>query len=288
MGEMVLAAKITHVPSMFISEQPGPHHGCRQAAIEGLREIGRRCRALGATTLVVFDTHWLVNSGFHINAAERYAGIYTSNEFPQFIQDLEYDYPGNPELGDAIAKLASEDGVRIQSHHVATLALEYGTLVPMRYMNEDKHFKVLSIAAWCPWHAFEDSRKIGLATRRAIEASGEKMAVLASGSLSHRIHDNNKAVEGLNTISNEFYHQTDERVLELWTGGDMKAFVDMLPTYATACHGEGLMHDTAMLFGALGWDGYRGKAEIVTDYFASSGTGQVNAVFPVSPLPLAA
>ena len=27
MGEIVLAAKITHVPSMFISEQPGPHHG---------------------------------------------------------------------------------------------------------------------------------------------------------------------------------------------------------------------------------------------------------------------
>ncbi len=45
MGEIVLAAKITHVPSMFISEQPGPHHGCRAAAIEGHREIARRARA---------------------------------------------------------------------------------------------------------------------------------------------------------------------------------------------------------------------------------------------------
>ncbi len=41
------------------------------------------------------------------------------------------------------------------------------------------------------------------------------------------------------------------------------------------------MHDTAMLLGALGWDEYEGKAEVVTPYFGSSGTGQINAIFPV-------
>jgi 3,4-dihydroxyphenylacetate 2,3-dioxygenase len=41
------------------------------------------------------------------------------------------------------------------------------------------------------------------------------------------------------------------------------------------------MHDTAMLFGALGWDRYEGSVDIVTPYFASSGTGQINAVFSV-------
>ncbi len=56
----------------------------------------------------------------------------------------------------------------------------------------------------------------------------------------------------------------------------------MLPDYATACHGEGLMHDTAMLLGALGWDEYDRPVEIVTPWFPSSGTGQVNAVFPVA------
>ena len=42
------------------------------------------------------------------------------------------------------------------------------------------------------------------------------------------------------------------------------------------------MHDTAMLLGALGWDGYAGSAEILTPWFASSGTGQLNAVFPLA------
>ncbi|MBL0370799.1 3,4-dihydroxyphenylacetate 2,3-dioxygenase [Rhizobium sp. KVB221] len=282
MGKISVAAKITHVPSMFISEQPGPNQGCRQAAIDGLGEIGRRCDAAGVDTIVVFDTHWLVNTAFHINSRARYAGVYTSNEFPHFIQDLKYDYRGAPELGDAVAAIATEKGVRVMSHHVDTLDLEYGTLVPMRYINADGRFRVLSIAAWCPWHEMEDSMKIGQAVREAIEASNLNAAVLASGSLSHRIHDNNDAPAGIHTISDEFYRQVDLRVVDLWKDGRNKEFLDMLPLYSTLCHGEGFMHDTAMLFGALGWDRYAGRAEILTDYFTSSGTGQINAVFPLA------
>jgi 3,4-dihydroxyphenylacetate 2,3-dioxygenase len=43
------------------------------------------------------------------------------------------------------------------------------------------------------------------------------------------------------------------------------------------------MHDTAMLLGALGWSDYDGQAEVLTPYFGASGTGQINAVFPVTP-----
>ena len=39
------------------------------------------------------------------------------------------------------------------------------------------------------------------------------------------------------------------------------------------------MHDTVMLFGALGWDQYQGRGEVITEYFPSSGTGQTNVVF---------
>ena len=37
----------------------------------------------------------------------------------------------------------------------------------------------------------------------------------------------------------------------------------------------------SMLFAALGWDQYKGKGEVIGEYFPSSGTGQVNVVFPV-------
>jgi 3,4-dihydroxyphenylacetate 2,3-dioxygenase len=38
-----------------------------------------------------------------------------------------------------------------------------------------------------------------------------------------------------------------------------------------------------MLLGALGWSDYDAPAEVITPYFGASGTGQLNAVFPVTP-----
>ena len=75
MGKVSLVAKITHVPSMYLSELDGPHKGCREAAIEGHRIISRRCRELGVDTLVVFDTHWLVTSGDQVNCSARWEGV---------------------------------------------------------------------------------------------------------------------------------------------------------------------------------------------------------------------
>ncbi len=282
MGTLALAAKITHVPSMYLSELDGPHKGCRAAAIAGHQEIGRRCRALGVDTIVVFDTHWLVNSGYHINCAPRFEGVYTSNELPHFIKNLPYAYPGNPELGHLLADAVTAAGVRTRAHADTTLTLEYGTLVPMRYMNEDQRFKVVSVSALCTVHDLKDSATLGRAVRRAIEEEYDgTVAIFASGSLSHRFAQNGVSEEYLHKMWDPFLEQVDRRVVDLWTQGDWATFTAMLPMYAEKCWGEGNMHDTAMLFGALGWDQYRGTVDIVTPYFPSSGTGQINAVFSV-------
>jgi 3,4-dihydroxyphenylacetate 2,3-dioxygenase len=282
MGTLALAAKITHVPSMYLSELPGRHQGCRQAAIDGHHEIGRRCRALEVDTIVVFDVHWLVNAGYHVNCAPSFKGVYTSNELPHFIKNMPYEYDGNPALGRLIAQAATDAGVPTRAHDATTLELEYGTLVPMRYMNPDRRFRVVSVAAWCAWHSLEDSARLGAAVRTAIERQYDgRVAVFASGSLSHRFNDNGSPEESIHEISDEFFRQVDLRVVELWKQGDWKTFIRMLPQYAERCVGEGGMHDTAMLLGLLGWNDYDKPVEVITPYFPSSGTGQINAVFPV-------
>ncbi|KWO57968.1 3,4-dihydroxyphenylacetate 2,3-dioxygenase [Burkholderia ubonensis] len=281
MGKLSLAAKITHVPSMYLSELPGRHHGCRAEAIRGHQLIGERCRALGVDTIVVSDVHWLVNAGYHVNCNARFSGVYTSNELPHFIRDMAYAYPGNPTLGRLIAETATARGIATRAHEIDSLELEYGTLVPMRYMNADQHFKVVSIAGWCMWHTLDESRRFGEALLEAIEKSEANVAFFASGSLSHRFNDNGSPEESIHQISREFFRQVDLRVVELWKQGDFATFCKMLPEYSQHCFGEGGMHDTAMLLGLLGWDRYDKPVEIVTDYFASSGTGQINAIFPL-------
>ncbi len=281
MGNLALAAKITHVPSMYLSELPGRHQGCRQAAIDGHREIGRRCRELGVDSIVVFDTHWLVNAGYHVNCNGRFQGVYTSNELPHFIRDMAYEYEGNPALGRLIAETATARGVHTRAHEIASLELEYGTLVPMRYMNADRRFKVVSVAAWCAWHKLADSFRFGAALRQAIEGSDATVAVFASGSLSHRFNDNGSPEEMMHKVWDPALEEADRHVVALWQAGDFRSFCAMLPEYAERCHGEGGMHDTAMLLGLLGGPDYDRPVEVVTPYFGSSGTGQINAVFPV-------
>jgi 3,4-dihydroxyphenylacetate 2,3-dioxygenase len=285
MGKLALAAKITHVPSMYLSELDGPHKGCREAAINGHKEIGRRCRELGVDTIVVFDVHWLVNSEYHINCAPKFEGVYTSNELPHFIKNLPYAYPGNPQLGHLIADMANEMGVATRGHSDTTLELEYGTLVPMRYMNADQHFKVVCVSGWCMWHDLPTSERFGLAVRKAIEERYDgTVAVFASGSLSHHFAPNGRAPEFMHKVFDPFLEQTDLNVVEMWKRGEWKAFLQMLPMYNEKCWGEGGMHDTAMLLGLLGGERYEQGVEIVTPYFGSSGTGQINAIFPVAPL----
>ncbi|MCC0072084.1 MAG: 3,4-dihydroxyphenylacetate 2,3-dioxygenase [Rhodobacter sp.] len=283
MGELVLAAKMTHVPTLQMSEQEGALKGKRQAAIDGHLEIARRAKALGVDTVVICDTHWLVNAGFHVNANERFEGLLTSSEFPQFIRDLPYAHRGNPDLGDAIAQRATELGVFTLSHHLDSLDLEYGTLVPMHFMSRAHDMKVVSVAAFCTVHDHQESRLVGQAIREAIEASDSKVLLVASGSLSHKIWSNRDYApnNGTFTISSEFNRQVDLMVLEMWKRGDHATFLKMLGDYAKHCSGEGSMHDTAMLYGALGWDSYTGRCDVVTEYFPSSGTGQVNVIFPV-------
>jgi 3,4-dihydroxyphenylacetate 2,3-dioxygenase len=288
MGTLSLAAKITHVPSMYLSELDGPHKGCRQAAIDGHVEIGERCRRLGVDTIVVFDVHWLVNSEYHVNCAPEFQGVYTSNELPHFIRNMPYAYPGNPALGKLVAEAANAAGIAARAHDETTLELEYGTLVPMRYMNQDRHFKVVSVAAWCMWHRLEESLRFGRAVRDAIEQRYDgNVAVFASGSLSHHFADNGTAPEYMHKVYDPFLEQVDRNVVELWKQGDWATFIDMLPMYAEKCWGEGGMHDTAMLLGLLGGRDYDRGVEIITPYFGSSGTGQINAIFPVTPLPVA-
>jgi 3,4-dihydroxyphenylacetate 2,3-dioxygenase len=133
-------------------------------------------------------------------------------------------------------------------------------------------------------HYLNDSARLGWAMRQAVEKHYDgKVAFLASGSLSHRFAQNGLAPEFAHKIWSPFLEQLDKQVLQMWGNREWKAFCEMLPEYASKGHGEGFMHDTAMLMGALGWTGYDGAVDMVTPYFGASGTGQLNAIFEVTP-----
>jgi 3,4-dihydroxyphenylacetate 2,3-dioxygenase len=132
------------------------------------------------------------------------------------IQNLTYDLPGNPELAKAIAAEEQKCGVPVLAHRVPTLAPEYGTIVPMHYMNADGG-KAVAAAAAPLFTSVDENRRFGAAARRAIEASDATVAVLASGSLSHKLVNHESVGDAQwSVVSSEFNRQMGLRVLELW------------------------------------------------------------------------
>lgn len=278
MGEIALAAKISHVPSMWMSEKFEKYRGIRQNAVDGHREIGRRARERGVETFVVLDCHWITNQGFHVNGLAHFEGEFTSPEMPHFLNDMSYRFDGDPDLAMALANAVAPCGTRAIAHDDPNLPVEYGTLMPMHLMNEDGWARVVPVAA-NQFASIDEGRQWGAAMAKAVRDSGRKVALLASGSLSHQFWPNALSEAGIFTVNTEFNRQVDFHVLHLWREGRWAEFLAMLPDYAERCHGECRMIDTAMLFGALGWDGYAGRGEVIGDYFGSSGTGQVNVDF---------
>jgi 3,4-dihydroxyphenylacetate 2,3-dioxygenase len=277
-GKIALAAKVTHVTSMVLPQIPGMDCASREAALEGQREIARRARAMQVDTVVVFDSDWPGGPGYCVNGNVWLEG---SGASAAGAGGLPYGFAGNPMLAQQIVEAAARRGVATTICEFDNLALDGGTVVPMQTMNPDQGFKVVACAAGLGRRPLEDSRAFGAAVREAIVASDSIVMVLASGSLSHRLDDRTRAeADGADDLR-AFDRQVDLRVVDLWTRGDWPAFCTMLPAYAELCHGDGGMHDTAMLLGLLGWDEYDRSAEIVTAYFTCAGTGQLNAVLPV-------
>ena len=282
MGELAFAAKVSHVPSIYLGEQPG-HEGVHASLREGLVRLGDAAREAGVETFVVFDSHWINTIGYHVNLAARHQGVFTSHEIPHFIHDMPYDYPGDPEVAEAIVAAANAAGLTTRGHDYRSMDLEYATLLPMRYMNRDGGIRVVPVGQNSNT-SWQENRRFGEAVRRAIEASSRRVGLIASGSMSHQFWPNEVAPKRLLEVSSAFNRQTDEHVLAQWREGRFAEFLAFLPTYLEVCSGEVNMSDTVMLFGALGWDGYHGRGEQYGDYEGSSGTGQVNVRFDVGAL----
>lgn len=107
------------------------------------------------------------------------------------VNGIAYDFAGNPELADLMAAETARTGPLALAHQVATLPVEYGTIVPMHYMNKGQAFSVVPVASPV-FASVDENKRFGEAVRRAVAKSKNKVAILASGSLSHQLFPNSQ------------------------------------------------------------------------------------------------
>ena len=132
MGEIVGAGIVAHVPTIMLPEEVRLeiNDGKEITLVPGLKRLRTEVLdRLQADTIVIFDTHWESTFEHIITSAERREGKFTSHELPRGMRQIPYDMPGDPELANALQKLAEgRDDTWVLASDDPYLPVFYGTI----------------------------------------------------------------------------------------------------------------------------------------------------------------
>jgi hypothetical protein len=147
----------------------------------------RSCAA--PDVVMIFDSHWFT-TGYHlVDGGERYTGTYISDEMPWYLHGVPYDYRGHPQLALQIEAVSRERGGynRVIAH--PDLGRQYATINLVKQLRlEQAKLPVVTASSCqnCDWRHFLRS---GEAIGEAIQRSGLRVVLLASGALSHKFNN---------------------------------------------------------------------------------------------------
>lgn len=288
MGEIVAGIFTTHVPRLMIldPEARRAYMGKNVSTFyEAMAAVEReRLRPLEFDSFVLVDTHWFTTLEYVLNAHERLAGVYTSEELPQMLHGLRYDYTGDPELARAIAEAAHEAGMRAIASDHPGLPLHYPTLNVMHYFNPERRRRVVS-AGVCQIASVGNDLRFGAALGQAVRRSSRRVVVVASGGLSHRFWDYDRVLDHASAspedISSPENRRYDERIMDWFRTGDHRSVLGAAEDYRSRCSPEGRFSHYLVMAGALGGQEWNWRGEQFGRYESAIGTGQ--AIFWFGP-----
>lgn len=277
-GAIVGATLTTHVPRLFLEgEAREKYIGKNQSSFfEALpRMYEEQIKERDFDTFLVIDTHWWTTVGFIVNGNDFLTGQYTSDEVPEMIHDYHYGYFGDRELAFGIAKCAQKRGLPVGVCSNPHLPVHYPTLVPMHYLNPKKKYAVLTTSIAYTSNV-EQELLYGEAIREAVEASGRRVVIVASGGLSHKFWPidiiKERAGPELSNIP-ETNRQFDEKIIYWLKRGSHSLVLDGVFVFRRECSPEGRFAHYLRMVGALG--GASSKGIQYGNYEAAVGTGQV-------------
>ena len=283
MGEVVGAAIVAHVPTIMLPEEVRLeiNDGKEITLVPGLRRMKTECfDRLKPDTVVVMDTHWDVTFEHIITSEERRRGTFTSHELPRGMSQIEYDMPGDPELADALAKIAdARDDTWVLACDDPYLPIQYGTVNIWSFLHGDERWVSVGINQCADT---SDYLLLGEMLGQAIAGLDRRVILLASGGMSHRFLPfrelRTRESSSIENIMTPESAAADQHVLGLLETGDHAGVIDWLPEYRKFGP-EGKFGHYLIMAGAIGGARCQAPGERFSEYEASVGTGQVHVWF---------
>ena len=191
MGSIVGAAIVSHHPGLMQCEEFRVLQGAGADSdlIPGYARLREKIATARPDVVIIFDSHWFT-TGYHlVDGSARYEGTYISDEMPWYLHGVPYAYRGHPELALAIEEASRAQGGYNRVINNPHLGKQYATINLVKHLRlEQTDTPVLTVSSCqnCDWPHFVRS---GEAIAQAIQASGLRVVLLASGALSHKFND---------------------------------------------------------------------------------------------------
>lgn len=250
-----------HSPRTFNEETAAPVF---RPLIDGMYALGNDLAELDVDVIVAMSTRWFSTFPWYVAANAHWEGTVCADDCPDIVNGYSYSWPGHPELAHLMAKKGKEAGVFVNVSDIPEFSLDYGIVVPLKYMQRhEKPFPVVPLSV-CMRTDHNETELWGRAIGEAIKESGLRVAFLASGSLSHDL------VRGPEKWPAPEQQATDKYLIELLENGQFAEARELAERYGHR-HFEGWGKHITALCGVLSVHGeFRGRSYC---YGPSSGSG---------------
>ncbi len=152
-----------------------------RGSIEAMRELTERLIACRTETVVIISPHAPLDP----NAFVAYTDSRLYGDFTRFrAPEASIDFPFDEEMLNSIERSAAKQGFSIVP--IKGFELDHGTAVPL-YFLQRFGWRGRVVALGYSFLSNEDHLRFGFCLKHAAEASGARIAFIASGDLSHRL-----------------------------------------------------------------------------------------------------
>jgi 3,4-dihydroxyphenylacetate 2,3-dioxygenase len=182
MSGVVATALVAHVPTLGRAENTPDY---QQTLVQAELRMGAALRAaLKPDLWVIVSTHWVSTFNWFSTCQPKHEGLCVAQEAPNLIPGLPYKYRGDPEFGAALVDAWNAAGVVAVRNEAANYSWDYGTYVPLKYLDPAGEVAVVGVPVVLIADHGECLRA-GAAVHATAKRLGRRVVFVTSSALSH-------------------------------------------------------------------------------------------------------
>ena len=242
-GCIVAGVLAPHPPHLVYAENPPQNEPRAECGWENLRWAYERMRKnldkLDFDSFVILSPHWQTYTGVHFLGVPHFKSKSVDPIFPNLFRynyELNVDVP----LAETIESHAAQAGLVTKMMRNPDYRVDYGTIVSCHLTRPAWDKPIVGISSQRSTHYFNYDVthrlmiKLGEATRKAVEASGKRVVLISSNSLSHR-HFTTEADVPEDMSKEHIYHHGqylwDMQLIELMKAGKTREMMDLMSDF---------------------------------------------------------